>query len=184
MKIYTGQGDEGYTTRPGGKRVRKSDPVISAVGAIDELTAHLGLCAACCEDRHADLREWLTRLQGELLTAGAMLAAAGTGKQAAGALAEAHVQSLEDRINRLSAELPAQRRFLVPGGCELAARLHVARAVCRRAERDIAAAVEPEPRVPRILLPYCNRLSDLLHLMARMANRISGADDTDWRPEA
>ena len=181
-KIYTRTGDEGSTNRPSGERVRKSDPAVSAVGAIDELGAHIGLCVASAgEQQDSDVGEALQPLQGELLTAAALLAAAGANKPPSVKLAEAAVGRMEGRIDTISAKLPELTHFILPRGCELACRLHVARTVCRRAERAAVAAADAGTTIPPIVLRYLNRLSDLLFVLARLANHNAGMDEVAWQ---
>ena len=186
MKVHTKAGDEGFTFRPGKQRVRKIDICVEAVGDIDELNAHLGLCLQGTRGAEAaEVREALEPVQRELLTIGALLAAAGTDSRPNVALDESTVQGMEQQIDRLTTRLPELTHFILPGGCELACRLHVARTVCRRAERRVVALADAQTPVPPIIVRYLNRLSDLLFMVARLANHIAGVSDAGWpRPRS
>ncbi|HAU38378.1 MAG TPA: cob(I)yrinic acid a,c-diamide adenosyltransferase [Phycisphaerales bacterium] len=180
MTIYTSGGDEGFTTRPGGRRVPKSDAMLEAVGSVDELSSHLGLCLSACDDACAEIRDVLAQTQQELMVVGALLAAAGTGAAPKVTLDETSVRRMEQQMDRAVKQWGDLAHFILPRGCELAARLHVARTVCRRAERAAVKAVDSESRIPRIVLHYLNRLSDLLFTLARQANRANGCDEAPW----
>ena len=179
VKIYTKTGDAGETGLFDGTRVVKSDPRIEAFGDVDELNAWLGLVRANRLD--PDLDEMVGQIQRDLFALGARLAdprkriAARVEKVS---LSTDDVSRIEDWIDRLEAALPALRRFLLPGGAAAGALLHLARTVCRRAERRIVslggAGVEP------IVLTYINRLSDLLFVMARTINLRGGAQEHEW----
>ncbi len=178
MKIYTRTGDAGETSLFGGTRVRKDDPRVVAYGDVDELNAQLGLARAAVGD--AELADELTRLQRDLFALGAQLADPGEKLSPRVSKAVVHdgdVLRLEQLIDRLEAELPPLRHFILAGGSAGGAALHVARAVCRRAERGIVAL---EPAVDPVLLKYINRLSDLLFVLARAANQRAGATETPW----
>ncbi len=178
MKIYTRTGDAGETSLFDGTRVRKDEARVDAYGEVDEVNAHLGLARASCPD--AELGAELAQLQRDLFALGARLAdpaekiAARVTKAEIG---DDDVARLERVIDRYEAELPPLRRFILAGGSPCGAALHVARAVCRRAERRMVAlgsAVDP------VLLRYVNRLSDLLFVLARAANHRAGAAETEW----
>ena len=179
VKIYTRTGDEGDTGLFDGTRVPKSDPRVAAYGDVDELNAWLGLVRASTDDD--GLRTMLEQIQRDLFGVGSRLA--DPARRIAERVTKAVVTSedvarLEAWIDRLDSELPPLRRFILAGGSPTGAALHVARTVCRRAERAMVAlggdALEPE------LLVYINRLSDLLFVMARAANRRSGAPELEW----
>jgi cob(I)alamin adenosyltransferase len=179
VKIYTKTGDGGETGLFGGKRVAKSDPRVAAYGDVDELNAWLGFVRAGMAD--SDLPPMLEQIQRDLFALGARLA--DPAKKIAERVTKAAVTAedigrLEGWIDRLDAELPPLRRFILPGGCGAGAALHVARTICRRAERTIVAL--GGDAVERELLIYVNRLSDLLFVMARAANRRAGAAETEW----
>ncbi len=179
MRIYTRTGDGGETALLGGKRVSKADARVSAYGDVDELNAWLGLVRAGPLD--SQLSEMLDRIQRDLLAIGSRLAdPAGkvTARVEKTSVTPDDVKRLEGWIDLLEDEVPPLRRFILAGGSPAGASLHVARTVCRRAERSVVGlgreAVEAE------LLTYINRLSDLLFVMARAANRRIGAPETEW----
>lgn len=179
MAIYTKSGDGGETDRGDGQRARKSNARVVVLGEIDELNAHIGLClSACSASGHGEVAEMLHPIQGELMTAAAMVAGSPAGK--AVRLEEGSVARMEKQIDAAWAELRALEHFIVPGGCELACRLHLARAVCRRAERAVVAYGDSGGAVPPGVLKYLNRLSDLLFALARLTNRNAGVDEQTW----
>ena len=180
MKIYTRSGDRGDTELLDGTRVLKSDPRVEACGDVDELSAWLGAMRAR-PGLDPDIEGILNHLQRDLLALGARLAdpaERSAGRVAKAALSEADVQRLETWIDRFEDELSPLRQFVLPGGSAAGACLHLARTVCRRAERRIVALgtdrVEPES------LAYINRLSDLLFVFARVVNRRAGVAETEW----
>ena len=181
MKIYTRQGDEGQTGFFGGERVSKSDPRVAAYGDVDELNANLGLARGARDaHRDVDIDAELVRLQRDLFAMGALLAdPSGTvGQKISKArIEDADVTRLEQVIDKFESELPPLTNFVLAGGSLCGAALHLARAVCRRAERSIVAL---EPAVDPLLLKYINRLSDLLFVLARAANHRAGAPETTW----
>ncbi len=186
MTIYTRKGDEGYTSGPGGQRIPKRDPRLSLLGSVDELNSNIGWClAAAADEPQAEVREGLEPLQPELLVIGAMLAATGTDEKPNGALDETPVERMERQIDSAWEKMPELTHFIIPGGCELGCRLHVARTVCRRTERALARAAEIETRYPPAVFKYLNRLGDLLFALARLANHCAGCQDVVWegRPE-
>jgi len=177
MKIYTRTGDNGSTQRPGGQRARKADPLIAAVGEIDELNSHVGLCLQACGQQR-QIAEALKAVQPDLLAAGAIVASGEA--EGKGPPDDAAVKRMERHIDAMTDKLPELKNFIIPGGCELACRLHVARAVCRRAERAVVAAADAGAQVPPVVLRYLNRLSDLLFVLARAANAAAGTEDAIW----
>ncbi len=181
MKLYTKTGDEGDTLGAGGKRIHKSGPFCEAVGTLDELDANLGLCAAAADAAgQADLAETLRPMQRDLLAVGAVLAAAGAGAPSGVTLDESAVTRMEHQIDAVCERLPERKHFIIPGGCEPAARLHAARTVCRRAERRIVALADSGTAVPPTVLHYLNRLGDFLFALGRQANQTAGAEDEVW----
>jgi cob(I)alamin adenosyltransferase len=178
VKIYTRTGDGGDTSYFDGTRVRKDDPRLDTYGDIDELNAWLGLVRASAID--ADLDAALTRIQQDLFALGAQLADPG-GKLSARALkaivSDADVVRLERSIDGYEGELAPLKKFILAGGTPAGAALHVARTVCRRAERRMVAL---EPAVDGVLLRYVNRLSDLLFVLARVVNHRGGVRETEW----
>jgi len=180
MKIYTRTGDGGATALFGGTRVSKADPRVAAYGDVDELNACLGAVRAA-GDLSSDLVGLLEELQKDLFAIGARLADPAekiAGRVTKVAVAEADVQRLENWIDRLEGELPPLRRFILPGGSRAGALLHLARTVCRRAERSVVAlgTANVEPQV----LAYVNRLSDLLFVVARAVNHRAGQPEVEW----
>ena len=178
MKIYTKTGDAGETSLFGGLRVRKSDPRVAAYGDVDELNAQLGLARATGTDAEIDAE--LLQLQRDLFALGAQLADP-TEKIAShvskATIDDENVARLEQLIDTLESGLPPLRHFILAGGSVSGAALHVARAVCRRAERGMVAL---DPAVDPTLLKYINRLSDLLFVLARTVNHRAGAAETPW----
>jgi cob(I)alamin adenosyltransferase len=179
VKIYTRTGDSGETGLFDGTRVPKSDSRIAAFGDVDELGAWLGFARASNLD--ADLQEMLERIQRDLFAVGARLADPGhkiAGRVTKAAVTGDDVSRLEAWIDELEAALPPLRRFILAGGSPAGAALHMARTICRRAERAVVAlgagSVEPD------LLTYVNRLSDLLFVMARSANHRAHAPELEW----
>jgi cob(I)alamin adenosyltransferase len=176
-RIYTRGGDRGETSLGDGSRVPKLDCRIAAFGTVDELNSLLGVVLA--GDVPGEIREVLERVQNELFDVGADVSVpfgAGDGRLR---VSQSQIDRLEADCDRFNADLPELKSFVLPGGTEAAASIHVARAVCRRAERDVldaAQQVELNPLVP----VYLNRLSDLLFILARTAN--SGGDEPLWTP--
>ena len=178
MKIYTRTGDAGETSLVGGSRVAKSDPHVDAYGEVDELNAWLGVVRASRVDPAVD--QDLEHLQRDLFALGAQLAdPAGklAGRVAKAIIGDEDVARLESLIDRLEAELPPLRRFILAGGTPAGAALHLARTVCRRAERRMVALAPP---VDPVLLRYINRLSDLLFVLARTVNHRGGVPEAEW----
>src|SRR5437870_2254692 len=175
-RIYTGGGDRGETSLGDGTRVPKLDCRIAAFGAVDELNSHIGL--ALVADLPPEIRDVLARVQNELFDLGADLSVP-FGVADRLRISQQHIERLEHDCDHFNADLPELKSFVLPGGSETSARLHVARAVCRRAEREALAAAE-EPEVSRLALVYLNRLSDLLFILARAAN--AGGEETLWKP--
>ncbi|MFI5381167.1 MAG: cob(I)yrinic acid a,c-diamide adenosyltransferase [Tepidisphaerales bacterium] len=179
MKLYTRTGDDGTTGIFGGERTRKSDPRLDCCGTVDELNAQIGLAAAVAGPT---LLNDLRMVQNELFVVGAQLAtpSESPATQHLPALDEASVGRLEMQIDAAEAQLVPLRDFILPGGCELAARLHVARTVCRRAERLAVGFALDRPIHP-LIVPYLNRLGDWLFAMARLANHLAGVEDIEWK---
>jgi cob(I)alamin adenosyltransferase len=172
-RIYTRTGDEGETHLGDLSRVRKTDPLVEAFGAVDELNSLVGLARAAWD------AEPLARVQNDLFDLGADVSVPyedGDGKLR---VTQAQVDRLEADCDAFNAELEPLKSFVLPGGTEAAARLHVARAVCRRAEREALRAAETRP-LNRLAVVYLNRLSDLLFILARAAN--PPGEEPLWRP--
>jgi cob(I)alamin adenosyltransferase len=178
-RIYTRAGDKGETSLGDGSRVPKLDCRIGAFGTVDELNAALGVVLA--EDGLPErLREPLERIQNDLFDVGADLSVPyGIGDRLR--VTQSHVDRLEQLCDEFNAELPMLKSFVLPGGSAAAARLHVARTTCRRAERD-ALTAQQETGINELVLAYLNRLSDLLFIAARWANKDADRDEPLWRP--
>jgi len=181
-RIYTRAGDAGETSLGDGTRVRKTDARIEAYGTVDELNAALGLVLA--GDVESELRSALERIQNQLFDLGADLAVPlDDDRRERLRVDRAQVEALETLCDRANEGLEPLRSFVLPGGTETAARLHLARTVCRRAER-LAVALEAEHGVNPEALAYLNRLSDLLFILARAANAAAEVPEPLWRPGA
>ncbi len=177
--IVTKGGDKGETGLYGGKRVPKNHPRIRAVGAVDELNGFLGLAAAEPETPAA-LRDDLNYLQHLLFRVGADLATPLDAKSQTNRIEDSHVKDLEARVIAIESTLPAQTKFLLPGGTRISATLHLARTVCRRAEREVVTLKREEPVNDQAGI-FLNRLSDYLFLLARKANIDAGHPETEVR---
>jgi cob(I)alamin adenosyltransferase len=184
VKLYTRTGDSGETSYFDGTRVRKDDPRLDTYGDVDELNAWIGLVRASLraagDASDAALDEELAHVQRDLFALGAQLADPGeklAARVTKAILGDADVSRLEALIDRLDAEVPPLRRFILAGGTPPGAALHVARTVCRRAERRMVALAPP---VDPILLQYVNRLSDLLFVLARVVNHRGGVPESEW----
>jgi len=177
-RIYTRTGDAGETSLGDGSRVQKLDPRIEAFGAVDELNSLIGLALAAEVD--AGQRQTLERIQNELFDLGADLSVP---FEADGRLRveQAAIDVLEAECDRFNADLEPLKSFVLPGGEEVAARLQVARAVCRRAERETLRASE-QVEINPLAIVYLNRLSDLLFILARAANAAAGGAEPLWKP--
>lgn len=185
MKIYTKTGDRGDTKLYGGVTVPKHDARVEAYGTVDELNAVLGNVIAL--DPRGDLGTGgLVEIQSDLLTLGSLLAAADPERaMKKGTLPEIsadRISDLEAWIDRLDSELPPLDAFILPGGSLAGAQLHVARTVCRRAERAITPLLSERPELGQVVLPFINRLSDLLFMLARSVNILSGTEEARWEP--
>src|SRR5580700_4970508 len=183
-RIYTKGGDKGETSLVGGQRVPKDDPRIEAFGSVDELNAFLGLARVSClelKELHA-LAAILLRVQHELFNLGSILATRPQDvhpKQAR--VTDAEVELLEREIDASNAELAPLRSFVLPGGTRVNAELHVARTICRRAERLLIGLARRE-EVPGEAIRYLNRLSDALFVWSRWANHTLGVAEVLWEP--
>jgi cob(I)alamin adenosyltransferase len=176
-RIYTRGGDRGETSLGDGSRASKLDPLVAAFGAVDELNAQLGVALA--GDVPGELRAPLELVQNELFDVGADVSVPSSAGEGRLRVSQDQVDRLERLCDRFNGSLPELTSFVLPGGTPLAARLHVARTVCRRAE--LAALAAPSSPLVRI---YLNRLSDLLFILARSANAAAGNDEPLWKPGA
>ncbi len=181
MKIYTKTGDAGETGLFGGPRVAKDDARVEAYGAVDELNAALGVARARGGD--AEIDELLAVVQDQLFTIGAELATppGASARSAVPPVAPAWTSALEAAIDRFEADLSPLRHFVLPGGSALAAELHMARAICRRAERRVVA-LHHQDQVSAEVLSLLNRLSDFLFVAARVANLRAKVAEITWDP--
>ncbi len=185
VKIYTKTGDSGETSLFGGERLTKADLRIEAYGTVDELNAVLGVVRAtrsvAPDGALEDLDAVLERIQQHLFVIGAELASPEGSVQGMPPTGASEVEELEKAIDLFESHLPELQQFILPGGDPLAAHLHLARCVCRRAERHVVALVEAQQtKVPQAVLIYLNRLGDLLFVMAREANRLADRADVPW----
>jgi len=172
-KLYTKKGDGGRTSLFSGRRAEKFDPRVAAVGDLDELSASIGLARVA----YSPANELLRSVQRALYVISAIVSAETRSIDVK--FDEAEIEALESEIDRVSSGLPELREFIFPGDAEESCRLHVARAVARRAERGISALTEPAP--PKPVLAYLNRLSDLLFVLARQADQSQGRYDMTLR---
>ena len=191
MKIYTKTGDAGETSLFDNSRVSKADPRVDAYGEVDEVNACLGAAIAAVRLRHSvasagqglndDIAAVLVAIQKDLFAVGARLADPSSriaDRVTKAAVTALQIELLEATIDRLEAELPPLRRFILPGGSPAGALLHLARTVCRRAERRVIG-LGPDSVEPGVII-YLNRLSDLLFTLARVANKRAGAGEVTW----
>lgn len=179
MKIYTKTGDGGETSLVDGSRVRKDHARVAAFGDVDELNAGIGAARIHAD---AELSQLLEGVQRDLFAIGAQVAdprAQVASRKEKAALAASRIVDLERAIDAREAQMPPLTAFILPGGTPLAASLHVARTVCRRAERSILALGRTDPVDP-LLVVYLNRLSDLLFVLARHANHTAGLPEPKW----
>ena len=173
-KIYTRTGDDGTTGLGDGARVKKTSPRVEAMGAVDELNSVIGLLLT--QDVPEDIRAPLTDIQHELFDLGGELSIPGRT-----AITEAQIERLEAILDQLNASLSPLKEFILPGGTQTSATCHLARSVCRRAERRTHALSEVE-KINVAAAKYLNRLSDLLFVMARVLNARAGRGDVLWQP--
>lgn len=182
-KIYTGQGDQGNTRLSSGQIVKKSNARVTAYGTVDELNSHIGL--ALTMDLAEPLNSALALIQNELFHLGSDLSYVSDDddNRSIPQIEVRHVARLEEQINRLNEQVGPLENFILPGGVQGAAQLHVARTVCRRAEREVTAVAEQEA-VGSFVLQYLNRLSDALFVMARYENHAKDVQEPLWDSRA
>ena len=181
FKIYTRTGDDGSTGVMGAERVQKNNPRIKACGAVDELNAVLGICATVAEQANTHpLQRIINSVQHDLFTLGADLGTPLDARASVPRIEDDKATALESNIDALEEDLPALANFILPTGGNLASHLHLARTVCRRAEREVVEASATFSLNPHTL-EYLNRLSDLLFVMARWANVQAQIPDVLWK---
>ncbi|MGE0757592.1 MAG: cob(I)yrinic acid a,c-diamide adenosyltransferase [Pirellulaceae bacterium] len=179
MKIYTKTGDSGQTGLFAGPRVWKDDPRIEAYGTIDELNATLGCVQT--ELPPPEMADLVTRIQHHLFAIGAELASPDPTRSGTKMIRDQHITELEEAIDHWDAQLPPLSQFILPAGGRLAVALHMARAICRRAERHVVAFYRHSgSSAAELPVIYLNRLSDLLFVLARAANQLAGCGDVGW----
>lgn len=181
FRIYTRTGDKGSTSLIGGVRVPKNHIRIESYGTVDELNSQLGLVNDLCND--AELTEWLREVQDRLFTLGAELATAPDKdiKMKLPDLHQSDIEWLEARIDFMNESLPEMRSFILPGGNAGGSACHVARCICRRAERICVSMQESGEYIPELAVGYLNRLSDFLFVLARYIGHKAGAEELPWR---
>lgn len=179
MKIYTKTGDNGETSLFGGDRVPKSSERINATGSIDELNAVLGVAESFCQNDTC--QPIIRQLQNDCFRMGADIATLLSHPHKIERIEPQDTAGLEKIIDDIEASLPPLHNFILPGGAQCAAYLHLARTVCRRAERNMSHLQTQEDMNPEIL-KFLNRLSDLLFVMARVVNKNAGQEDIPWHP--
>ena len=182
IKIYTKTGDAGKTSLIGGTKVLKSDPRIESYGTVDELNSYIGLVSDYCNNEHA--RSILKEIQDRLFTIGSELACdprKGT-KMHIPDLHESDIELLEKEMDKMDVELPQMKNFILPGGMPVVSFMHVARCVCRRAERCCVNLKEHDGSVAPLVIKYLNRLSDYLFMLGRYIGMKNNAPEIIWKP--
>ena len=180
MKIYTKTGDDGTTSLFGGKRVSKAELRIETYGTVDELNSFIGLVRD--QEVNQKRKNVLIEIQDRLFTVGSILATeSGNTKVKIPSLSEEDIQFLEKEIDTMDAELPPMRFFVLPGGHPSVSHCHVARTVCRRAER-LTIALNAQEKVDPLVIKYLNRLSDYLFVLSRKMAHELGVEETPWKP--
>jgi len=179
MKIYTGFGDEGKTALFGGETVKKNHMRVEMYGTLDELNSLIGILRNKNTDKEID--QILSKVQNEIFTYGAEIATPDAGKREkfTDQISEIHINALENSIDKYSEKIPALNKFILPGGSEAASYAHLARTVCRRAERMLISLAN-EIDIRGSLIIYLNRLSDLFFVLARYQNVLNSVDDVVW----
>lgn len=182
FKIYTKTGDKGSTSLIGGVRVTKDHIRIESYGTVDELNSFLGMVNDLTTDQRVN--EWLREIQDRLFTIGSVLATSPEKevKMKLPDLHESDITWLEERIDQMNEELPEMRSFILPGGNLAGSTTHVARCVCRRAERICVHMQQQNEEAPELIVKYLNRLSDFLFVLARYLGHLNGAEEIPWRP--
>jgi cob(I)alamin adenosyltransferase len=182
-RIYTKAGDQGQTHLAGGQRVAKDSLRIECYGTVDELNAFVGMAGVSASDSVPELTAILRRVQHELFNLGSILATQPQDvhpKQAR--ITSAEIEQLEKEIDRMNADLPSLRSFVLPGGSRLNTELHACRTICRRAERIAVSLAREEEEIPPEVIQYLNRLSDAFFVWSRWANHVAGIPEVLWEP--
>ena len=181
FKIYTKTGDAGATSLIGGVRVPKSHIRIESYGTVDELNSYIGMVNDLCNNM--EVTNWLREIQDRLFTIGSILATAPEKdvKMKLPDLHDADVLWLENLIDKMNEQLPEMRAFILPGGQIASSTCHVARCVCRRAERICVHMQESGEQVPSLVIQYLNRLSDFLFTLCRYISHLNQAPEVEWR---
>jgi len=181
FKIYTKTGDKGSTSLIGGVRVPKNHIRIDAYGTVDELNSQLGVVNDSLNN--VEVKDWIHEIQDRLFTVGSLLATNPDKevKMQLPDLYDADVTWLEEHIDKMNETLPEMRAFILPGGNLSASMAHVARCICRRAERICVAMQQENEYVPELVVRYLNRLSDFLFVLARYISHLSGGEEIPWR---
>lgn len=182
MKIYTKTGDGGKTSLIGGTKVFKNNPRIETYGTVDELNSYIGLVADFCNEEH--VKNILKEIQDRLFTIGSELAC-DPDKQTKVSIPDLHesdVELLENEMDKMDEQLPVMKNFILPGGLPAVSFTHIARCVCRRAERCCVNLKENEGRVSDLIIKYLNRLSDYLFTLARYTGMKNNAPEIIWKP--
>ena len=177
MKIYTKTGDKGETSLFGGQRLPKNDLRIEAYGTVDELNAYIGLVRDCISD--SPTKQLLKNIQDNLFTIGSHLATESGQSPYVPAITEAHIQPLEQAMDEMDAQLPKLKNFILPGGHTTVSFCHIARTVCRRAERGVVA-LRANADLPQAIVQYLNRLSDFLFMLSRKLTQDLNAEEVTW----
>jgi cob(I)alamin adenosyltransferase len=181
FKIYTKTGDKGGTSLIGGVRVPKSHIRIESYGTVDELNSYIGMVNDMCQSRQ--ITDWLREIQDRLFTVGSVLAT-NPDKEVKMKLPDLHdadVAWLESKIDEMNEVLPEMRSFILPGGNLASSACHVARCICRRAERICVAMQEQQEHIPALIIQYLNRLSDFLFVLCRYISHLNNAQEIPWR---
>lgn len=181
-KIYTKTGDKGVTSLIGGTRIPKSHQRIEAYGTVDELNSYIGLCRDLLSDEQS--RNVLAEIQDRLFTIGSSLACdpEKEPKMKIPDLKETDIAGLENEIDRMNESIPAMKSFILPGGHTTISHLHIARCICRRAERCAVRLETEKEEIQPVVLKYLNRLSDYLFILARFTGHQLGIEEIPWKP--
>ncbi len=177
MKIYTKTGDEGKTSLFGGKRISKDDWQIEAYGTVDELNSHIGLCMAFIDKE--EVKQQLAKIQHLLFNIGSVLASPKENDFNLPNVHEDDIVQLETEMDNMNEHLEPLKYFILPGGSQSVAQLHITRTVCRRAERRVIS-IKDEVKHPPLIIKYLNRLSDYLFVLARYMAKVENIKEHKW----